>query len=64
MRLPGLSRADRLAMRALGLFMEPVRESVEMLYQYDQPYIFDSSKFDQRFFAATPYAEGIRRAAV
>ena len=61
---PKITVLPKLAMRALGLFMEPVRESVEMLYQYDQPYVFDSSKFDQRFFAATPYAEGIRRAAL
>ena len=53
----------KLLMRALGLFIEPVRESVEMMYQNDRPYVFDSSKFDRQFFAATPYAEGIRRAA-
>ncbi|WP_310391179.1 NAD-dependent epimerase/dehydratase family protein [Hymenobacter sp.] len=59
-----ISVLPKLVMRAVGLFLEPVRESVEMFYQNDRPYVFDSSKFDRQFFAATPYAEGIRQAAV
>ncbi|MGC1455306.1 MAG: NAD-dependent epimerase/dehydratase family protein [Nitrospirota bacterium] len=44
-----------------GLFNGNVRESVEMLYQNDSEYLFDSSKFDKAFdFKATPYREGIR----
>lgn len=35
--------------RALGLFVPVLRESVEMLYQYDRPYVFDSSKFNRHF---------------
>lgn len=35
--------------RMLGLFIPVLRESVEMLYQYDRPYVFDSSKFNRRF---------------
>lgn len=47
-----------------GLFNANVRESYEMLYQYDSPYLFDSSKFAQQFgFSGTPYADGIRMAA-
>lgn len=49
--------------RAAGLFTESARESVEMYYQYDHPYVFDSRKFERQFFAPTPYAEGIRQAA-
>lgn len=45
-----------------GLFSPTVRESIELLYQNDRPYLVDSTKFTQRFFAPTPYAEGIRRA--
>ncbi|MBK0402475.1 NAD-dependent epimerase/dehydratase family protein [Adhaeribacter sp. BT258] len=33
----------------LGLFMPIVKESKEMLYQYDRDYVFDSSKFEKRF---------------
>lgn len=40
----------------------PMPELVEMMYQNELPYMFDSRKFEQQFFAATPYAEGIRRA--
>jgi nucleoside-diphosphate-sugar epimerase len=44
-----------------GLFNSQVRESYEMLYQYDSAYVFDSSKFAQEFgFTGTAYAEGIR----
>lgn len=45
----------------MGLFMPLMRESVEMLYQYDRDYVFDSSKFEKRFsIKPTPYAEGIK----
>lgn len=33
----------------MGLFMPVMRESYEMLYQYDKDYVFDSSKFDSEF---------------
>ena len=33
----------------LGLFMPILRESKEMLYQYDRDYSFSSSKFEKRF---------------
>ncbi len=37
-----------------------MRESVEMLYQYDQDYVFDSSKFEKEFsFKPTAYENGI-----
>ena len=61
---PKIKVLSKLMMRTVGLFMEPVRESVEMFYQNDRPYVFDSSKFEKQFFAATPYPEGIRLAAV
>ncbi|MDJ0367799.1 hypothetical protein QMK33_21850 [Hymenobacter sp. H14-R3] len=41
---------------------EVLPEFVEMLYQHNLPYVFDSQKFERQFFAATPYAEGIQRA--
>ena len=52
---------SRPVLRIVGLFNPDVRESYEMLYQSDAPYIFDSSKFAAEFgFAGTPYPEGIR----
>lgn len=46
--------------RLLGVFMPMMREFPEMLYQYQQDYIFDSSKFEKRFgIKATPPEKGI-----
>jgi len=46
----------------LGIFVPIMREFPEMLYQYEQDYIFDSSKFEKRFgIAATSPEEGIKK---
>ena len=45
----------------IGWFVPVMKEMVEMAYQYDRDYIFDSGKFEKRFnFTPTPYADGIR----
>jgi nucleoside-diphosphate-sugar epimerase len=47
--------------RTAGLFSPLMKELGEMMYQYDQEYFFDSSKFTRRFdFQPTPYLDGIR----
>jgi nucleoside-diphosphate-sugar epimerase len=54
----------RPLLRIAGLFDSDIRESYEMLYQYDSEYLFDASKFAAAFdFAATPYADGIAQCA-
>jgi nucleoside-diphosphate-sugar epimerase len=54
---------SRPILRLVGLFDRKVRESYEMLYQSDSPYLFDSTKYAKEFgFAGTPYAEGIHLA--
>jgi nucleoside-diphosphate-sugar epimerase len=54
----------RPVLRVVGLFNPQVGEMIEMLYQCDSPYLFDSSKFAREFgFAGTPYAAGIRETA-
>jgi nucleoside-diphosphate-sugar epimerase len=46
----------------LGVFVPIMREFPEMLYQYEQDYIFDSSKFEKRFgVAATSPEDGVRK---
>lgn len=52
-------------LRLIGLFVPVVREINELLYQFEQDYIFDSHKFKQAFpdFAITGYAAGIRAIA-
>jgi nucleoside-diphosphate-sugar epimerase len=37
------------AIKSLGLFMPILKETSEMLYQYDRDYYFDASKFAARF---------------
>jgi hypothetical protein len=45
----------------LGLFIPIMREMVEMMYQYDRDYVFDSSKFEKRFqIKPTSYVQGIK----
>ncbi len=49
-------------LNVLGLVVPIMREFPEMLYQNEQDYIFDSSKFEKRFgMAATSPKEGIKR---
>lgn len=44
----------------MGLFSADLRELPEMLYQYTQPYVFNSDKFLRQFdFRITPYSKGI-----
>ncbi|WP_282161133.1 NAD-dependent epimerase/dehydratase family protein [Ulvibacterium marinum] len=58
---PRYQIAPRLLVRILGLFIPIMKEMVEMLYQYDRTYVFDSSKFEKRFnLSPTPYLEGVR----
>ncbi|MGH9715453.1 MAG: NAD-dependent epimerase/dehydratase family protein [Candidatus Acidiferrales bacterium] len=54
----------KLTVRLVGLINSVVREMWEMMYQYDSPYIFDSSKYAKAFgFQGTPYADAIRATA-
>ena len=53
---------SKFSVRMMGVFMPIMRETVEMIYQYEQDYVFDSSKFESRFnFEPTSYFEGIRQ---
>lgn len=46
--------------KILGLFIPIMKEFPEMIYQNDQDYIFDSTKFEKRFgIAATAPEEGV-----
>lgn len=47
--------------KTMGIFIPVMRESVEMMYQYDRDYVFDSSKFNERFdMKPTSQKQGIR----
>jgi nucleoside-diphosphate-sugar epimerase len=59
---PRVQKVPLWMINALGLFVPIMREFPEMLYQYEQDYIFDSSKFEKRFgINATLPAEGIKK---
>jgi nucleoside-diphosphate-sugar epimerase len=52
-------------MQLAGIFNRPIKELVEMLYQNEYPYIFNSSKFNEAYnFEPTSYREGIRETAI
>ena len=58
---PKIQVATKFIVKVMGLFINPMREMYEMLYQYDRDYVFDSSKFENHFnIKPTPYAEGIK----
>ena len=48
-------------LKIIGLFSPMIKETNEMLYQFELPYLFDSSKFENRYFKATPYKEAIKQ---
>lgn len=57
---PKYNVVPKFLVRIIGLFIPIMRESVEMIYQYDRDYIFDSNKFEKEFnFKPTTYEQGI-----
>ncbi len=60
-RQPAKIRAiNGLMMRLAGIFIPGAREVVEMMYEFEKPFVMDSSKFTCAFgMTATPYAEGL-----
>ncbi len=52
---------SKFMLKTVGLFNSVVRESIEMLYQVEYEYQFDSSKFLKAFsFTPVSYAEGMK----
>jgi nucleoside-diphosphate-sugar epimerase len=50
----------KLAVRALGLFNPMLRGLAEMAYQFDQPFVLDTSKYESAFgTAGTPLADAV-----
>ncbi|HVW98105.1 MAG TPA: NAD-dependent epimerase/dehydratase family protein [Mucilaginibacter sp.] len=61
---PKFSAINKFMLWVAGLFQKVIMGTVEMYYQYDHDYIFDSSKFEKTFnFKPTSYEEGIREMA-
>ncbi|NJN81812.1 MAG: hypothetical protein HC802_05665 [Caldilineaceae bacterium] len=57
---PKVSAMGKLMMRLGGLFIPEAREMVEMMYEFDQPFVVQSDKFEAAFgMKATPLADSI-----
>jgi nucleoside-diphosphate-sugar epimerase len=53
--------APKILLRAIGLFNPGIRETIEMLYEFEEPFVVDDSKFEEAFGEqATPLRESIR----
>jgi nucleoside-diphosphate-sugar epimerase len=51
-----------LTLKLVGLFSPPIREMGEMMYEFTNPFIVDSSKSDRALgLSATPISEGLAR---
>jgi len=58
---PKMSAMGKFMMMVGGLFIPEARESVEMMYEFEQPFIVDSSKFEKTFgMKATPMKDAIK----
>lgn len=58
---PNYMAINKFMLWSFGLFNKVVMSTVEMYYQYDHDYIFDSSKFEKKFnFKPTSYEDGIK----
>jgi nucleoside-diphosphate-sugar epimerase len=57
-----IQAAPKILLRAMGLFNPGMREMIEMLYEFEEPFVVDHSKFEQAFGEqATPLREAIQR---
>jgi nucleoside-diphosphate-sugar epimerase len=56
-----VTATSRLALRLAGLFDPRARESAEMLYQWERPFVLDASKFQHAFgpFQPTPHPQAV-----
>jgi len=58
------SGMGKTMLRLGGLFIPEARESVEMMYEFEQPFVVDSSRFERTFgVKATPIADAIKATA-
>jgi len=53
--------APKILLRAMGLFNPGMREIIEMLYEFEEPFVVDASRFEREFGEqATPLREAIQ----
>jgi nucleoside-diphosphate-sugar epimerase len=56
-----VTATSRLALRIAGVFDPRARETTEMLYQWERPFVLDASKFQRAFgpFEPTPHHQAV-----
>jgi nucleoside-diphosphate-sugar epimerase len=60
-KVPSYNSMGKMMMRIGGLFIMEARESVEMMYEFEKPFIVDSARFEDAFgWKATPSDDAIR----
>jgi len=58
--MPGLSRVSKPMLYLAGIFVPPAREMIEMAYEFEEPYVVDSSKIERAFgLQPTPLDEAL-----
>lgn len=58
---PKMTGVGKFMLGLAGSFIPEAKETIEMLYEFDQPFIVDSSKFEKVFsMKATPMREAIK----
>ncbi|MBK8027303.1 MAG: NAD-dependent epimerase/dehydratase family protein [Chloroflexi bacterium] len=58
---PKIGAVNKMMMRLAGLFVPGAREMVEMMYEFEKPFLLDSSAFTRTFgMTATPLDQGLR----
>jgi nucleoside-diphosphate-sugar epimerase len=58
---PKMSAVGKLMLSVVGVFVPAVREAGEIMYEFEKPFVVDSSKFERAFgVVATPIEESIR----
>src|SRR5215210_5183080 len=56
-----IQAAPKILLRAIGLFNPGMREMIEMLYEFEEPFVVDDSKFEEAFGEqAMPLRESIQ----
>lgn len=61
---PGYMVLKKWMLQIFGLFNPIIKEAVEMIYQSEYEYLFDSSKFEKAFgYKPTAYEVGIKATA-
>jgi hypothetical protein len=58
---PRIGSLSRITLRAVGIFNPTVRELAEMAYEFEEPFVVDSSRIAALGVRATPIPEALER---